>query len=56
MNYDYDEEDFRRWQVERAHAGITFKEWVRRALNTEAERQKAVREEAERKRRSRKSP
>lgn len=53
VNYDYDEEDFRRWHIARAHSGLSFKEWVRQALNTEAERQTREREEAERRRRGR---
>jgi predicted HicB family RNase H-like nuclease len=53
VNYDYPDEQHRRWKVAAGHKGQTLKEWIRRALNQVADEQQADRAEAERRRRSR---
>jgi hypothetical protein len=53
VNYDYPDDDHQRWKLASTHRGQTLKEWIRRALNAEAERQETERAEEERRRRSR---
>ncbi len=52
VSYWYDDDEHQRWKVAAAYKGQSLKEWIRRALSDEADRQEQERAEAERKRRS----
>ena len=53
MNYDYPDDEHRRWKLAATHKGQTLKDWIEQALNEVAERQARDRAEDERKRRGR---